>query len=171
MPKILKFKEFSNAKLNENRHNVNMRELVGENISIEYSEPLYESEQPPTKIEPAIIALPEDSVTIDALTETVTRFLNCQMPQSEIGFTVGNYFRGDYENKAAKCKWSEKSLCVSLTGAISDREGTVATAIEILAQHRLPIILVITETCILEITRDGNRIKPLPQTRVKRVCD
>ena len=160
MPKILKFKEFSNAKLNEKLHNVNVRELVGENISIEYSEPLYESEQIPTKIEPAIIALPENSVTTDALTDTVTRFLDCQMPQNEIGFTVGNYFRGDYGSKEAECKWSEKSLCVSLTGAISDKEGTIAVAIEILAQHTLPMILVIMETCILEITRDGdgNRI-------------
>ena len=164
MPKILKFKEFSNAKLNENRHNVNMRELVGENISIEYSEPLFECEQTPTKIEPAIIALPECSVTVDALTDTVTRFLNCQMPQNEIGFSVGNYFRGDYGSAEAECKWSEKSLCVSLTGAISDKEGTIAVAIEILAQHKLPMILVIMETCILEITRDGNRIKTLPKT-------
>jgi hypothetical protein len=81
---------------------------------------------------------------------------------------VGNYFSGDYKN--GNNIWNEKSLCVSLTGAISNREGTIAVAVQIMAEQHLSVILIMTETGILEITRDGTtNLKPNPQSRIKRI--
>ena len=144
--------------------------VLKENIAVSPSEPLYESEQFPAtnQIEPAVIALPFGNVTIEALTDTVSRFLNKQYKKGEIGFSVGNYFSGDYKN--GNNIWNEKSLCVSLTGAISNREGTIAVAVQIMAEQHLSVILIMTETGILEITRDGTtNLKPNPQSRIKRI--
>ena len=144
--------------------------VVNENIAVSTCEPLYEREQFPasSQIEPAVIALPVGNVTIEALSDTVSRFLESQHIKEDIGFSVGNYFSGDY--KSGKSIWNEKSLCVSLTGAISDRAGTVAVAVEIMAKHNLPIILVLTEAGVMEITRDGStNLNPKPQNRIKRI--
>lgn len=144
--------------------------VVKENIAVSPSEPLFESEQFPatSQIEPAVIALPECAVTIEALSDTVSRFLKSQHIKEDVGFSVGNYFSGDY--KSGKNIWNEKCLCVSLTGAVSNREGTVAVAVQIMAEHNLSVILVITENGIMEITRDGKtNLKPKSQNRIKRI--
>lgn len=144
--------------------------VVKENIALSPCEPLYESEQFPatSQIEPAVIALPVGNVSIEALTDTVTSFLNKQYKKEDIGFSVGNYFSGDYKND--NNIWNDKSLCVSLTGAVSNREGTIAVAVQIMAEQHLSVILIMTETGILEITRDGTtNLKPNPQSRIKRI--
>lgn len=167
--KILKISEFAavNGKLPKNTR---IFELMKENIAIQNTEPLYESSMPITKkIENAVIALPEGEITIESLTDTITRFLNAQQIKGDHGFTVGNYFAGDY--KSGENKWNEKSLCVSLWGDISDRAGTIATAVQILSAYHLPRILVMNETSVLEITKEGNEVKPLPQNRIKRIGD
>lgn len=167
--KILKVGEYSvlsGSKQNDFR----VCGVVKENISIQASEPLYESEQFPStnQIEPAVIALPEGDTTIESLTDTITHFIKNQQMQSEVSFTIGNFFSGDY--KSGKSIWNEKSLCVSLTGAISDRAETVAVAVEIMAKQNLPIILVLTEAGVMEITRDGStNLKPKSQNRIKRI--
>lgn len=145
-------------------------EVKNENIEITSTEPLYESSMPITKkIENAVIALPEGEISIESLTDTITRFLNDQQIKGDHGFTVGNYFAGDYTSSG--CKWNEKSLCVSLWGDISDHAGTIATAVQILSAYHLPRILVMNETSVLEITKEGNEVKPLPQSRIKRIGD
>lgn len=167
--KILRVGEYSvlcESKLKD----IRVSGVMKENIAFSPSEPLYESEQFPasSQIEPAVIALPECGVTIEALSDTVSRFLESQHIKEDNGFSVGNYFSGDY--KSGKSIWNEKSLCVSLTGAISDRAGTVAVAVEIMAKHNLPIILVLTEAGVMEITRDGStNLNPKPQNRIKRI--
>ena len=171
--KILKVEEF-NA-LNENfLHNIRMQDVSGEPLLTTNTEPLFESEKAPSlqKIENAIIALPytiEGNVTIDALTNTITQFLKNQQVKGECGYSVGHYFAGDY--KSGNCVWNEKSLCVSLVGEISDRSGTIAVAIEIMRVHNLSRILIINEMSVMEITRDGSQIKPLPQNRIRRIGD
>lgn len=169
--KILKVGEF--AALNESKiKNLRVSSVVNENIAVSSSEPLYESAncQSAEQIEPAVIALPVGDTTIEALTDTITRFLKSQRLSSEVSFSVGNFFSGDY--KSNKCIWNEKSLCVSLTGQISDRAGTVAVAVEIMSKQNLPIILVLTEAGIMEITREGTaELKPKPQSRIKRVSE
>ena len=168
-PKILKVGEYS--VLCESRlKNLRVNGLVNENIAVSSCEPLYESEKYPAtnQIEPAVIALPVGNVTIEALSDTISRFLKNQHIREDIGFSVGNYFCGDY--KSGKSVWNEKSLCVSLTGEISNREGTVAVAVQIMAEHNLSIILILTETGILEITREGTTsLKPKPQNRINRI--
>ena len=168
-PKILKVGEYS--VLCESRlKNLRVNGLVNENIAVSSCEPLYESEKYPatSQIELAVIALPVGNVTIEALTDTVCSFLNKQYKKEDVGFSVGNYFSGNYQN--GKNIWNEKSLCVSLTGEISNREGTVAVAVQIMAEHNLSIILILTETGILEITREGTTsLKPRPQNRINRI--
>lgn len=167
--KILKVSEFA-AMGDTLSHNTRIFEIQNENIAVNNAEPLYESSMPVTKkIENAVIALPEGEITIESLTDTITRFLNAQQIKGDHGFTVGNYFAGDYTSSG--CKWNEKSLCVSLWGEISDRAGTIATAVQILSAYRLPRILVMNETSVLEITKEGNEVKPLPQNRIKRIGD
>ena len=91
-----------------------------------------------------------------------------QRIKEKIGFSIGNFFSGDY--KSGQNIWNEKSLCVSLTGTISDRGGTIATAVEIMAKHHLPMILVLNESGILEIANTGTvELKPHPQNRIKRI--
>lgn len=81
---------------------------------------------------------------------------------------MGNYFSGDYKN--GNNIWNEKSLCVSLTGAVSNREGTIAVAVQIMAEQQLPVILILTETGILEITKEGtSELKPQSRNRIKRI--
>lgn len=150
--------------------NTRIYELLKENIAVKSTEPLFESSMPVTKkIENAVIALPEGEISLESLTDTISRFLNDQQIKGDNGFSVGNYFAGDY--KSGENKWNEKSLCVSLWGEISDRAGTIATAVQILSAYHLPRILVIGDTGILEITKNGNEIKPLPQNRIKRIGD
>lgn len=169
--KILKVGEF--VALNESKlKHLRVSSVVNENIAIAQTEPLYESAQTPAaeQIEPAVIALPVGDTTIESLTNTITRFLKSQRLADEVSFTIGNFFSGDY--KSNKSIWNEKSLCVSLTGGISDRAGTVATAVEIMAKEKLPVILVLTEAGIMEITREGTaELKPKPQSRIKRVTE
>ena len=126
--KILKVGEF--VALNESKlQHLRVSSVVNENIAIAQTEPLYESAnfQSAEQIEPAIIALPVGNTTIESLNNTITRFLKTQRLSDEVSFTIGNFFSGDY--KSGKSVWNEKSLCVSLTGEISDRAGTVATAV------------------------------------------
>lgn len=164
--KINEFVAFKGGLLNSYR----MRRLVGENIQTQAAEPLYESNVSQTdKTRSAIIVLPyivQSPVTIDSLTNTVTEYLKNQ-PLKDSGFSISHYFAGDH--KSGESVWNEKSLCVSLVGEISDRSGTVAVAVEIMRVHSLPRILVLDETCALEITRDGSEVKPLPQNRIKRI--
>lgn len=167
--KILKVSEFAamSGTLSKNTH---LYEVQNENISNTSTEPLYESSMPITKkVESAVIALPEGEISIESLTNTITRFLNSQQIKGDHGFSVGNYFAGDY--KSGENKWNEKSLCISLWGDISDRAGTIATAVQILSAYHLPRILVMNETSVLEITKEGNEAKPLPQNRIKRIGD
>lgn len=167
--KILKVGEFA-AMGDTLSRNTRIFEIQNENIAVNNAEPIYESSMPITKkIENAVIALPEGEISLESLTDTITRFLNAQQIKGDHGFTVGNYFAGDYTSSG--CKWNEKSLCVSLWGEISDRAGTIATAVQILSAYHLPQILVIGDTGILEITKNGNEIKPLPQNRIKRIGD
>jgi len=169
--KILKVSEFNTLNVYK-LPNLRVSNIVGENITISPSEPLFESEQVSTaeQIEPAVIALPEGNITIEALTDTISRFLKSQRMPSEVSFTIGHFFSGDYQS--GKCNWNEKSLCVSLCGEISDRAGTVATAVEIMSKHNLPVILVLTEAGAMEITREGTaELKPHQQHRIKRVSE
>ena len=169
--KILKVGEF-NTLCESRLKNLRVNGLVNENIAVAPSEPLFESEQVSTaeQIEPAVIALPEGNITIEALTDTISRFLKSQRMPSEVSFTIGHFFSGDYQS--GKCNWNEKSLCVSLCGEISDRAGTVATAVEIMSKHNLPVILVLTEAGAMEITREGTaELKPHQQHRIKRVSE
>lgn len=173
--KIFKFKEFS-AACENNVRNIHVCELSDENISIQTAEHLFECNVPQKtshKIENAVIALPYSlkcKITIDSLSLNLTRFLKSQQVQGECGFSLGHYFDGDY--KSGDSVWNQRSLCVSLYGDISDRAGTVAVAVEIMRMYNLPRILILTETCVMEITRDGdNQVKPLPQTRIKRLDD
>ena len=167
--KILKVGEYAAVRENLTK-DTRIYEVQNENIEITSTEPLYESSMPVTKkIENAVIALPKGEISIESLTDTITRFLNAQQIKGDHGFTVGNYFAGDYTSSG--CKWNEQSLCVSLWGEISDRAGTIATAVQILSAYHLPQILVIGDTGILEITKNGNEIKPLPQNRIKRIGD
>ena len=167
--KILKVGEF--VAVNESElKNLRMCNIVNEDISVSPSEPLFESEQFPStsQIEPAVIALPVGNVTIESLTNTISNFLKSQRIKEKIGFSIGNFFSGDY--KSGQNIWNEKSLCVSLTGTISDRGGTIATAVEIMAKHHLPMILVLNESGILEIANTGTvELKPHPQNRIKRI--
>lgn len=170
MTKILKINEF--VALNENlANNIHVQELVKENISARAAEPLYESNVPqPDKAKSAIIALPyteDGNVTIDGLTETISQYIQSQHLSDGCGFSIGHYFAGEY--KSEKSVWNEKSLCASLVGEISDRAGTIATAVQILTRHNLPRVLVLNETSALEITRYGSEVKPLPQHRIKRI--
>ena len=169
--KILKVGEF--VALNESKlQHLRVSSVVNENIAIAQTEPLYESAnfQSAEQIEPAIIALPVGNTTIESLNNTITRFLKTQRLSDEVSFTIGNFFSGDY--KSGKSVWNEKSLCVSLTGEISDRAGTVAVAVEIMSKENLPVILVISEAGVMEITRQGTaELKPKPQDRIKRVTD
>lgn len=169
--KILKVGEF--VALNESKlKHLRVSNITNENIAISLTEPLYESAnfQSGEQIDPAIIALPVGDTTIESLNNTITRFLKSQRLADEVSFTIGHFFSGDY--KSGKCVWNEKSLCVSLTGEISDRAGTVATAVEIMAKENLPVILVLTESGIMEITREGTaELKPKPQSRIKRVSE
>ena len=58
----------------------------------------------------------------------------------------------------------------TLFGTVSNRERTVAVAVQIMAEHNLSIIFVITENGIMEITRDGStNLKPKTQNRIKRI--
>lgn len=170
--KILKVSEYDALRKSHLKH-LRISGLLDENIAVSSSnESLYESEGFPnaTQIEPSIIVLPECNVSIEALNRTVTQFINGQKIKENVGFSVGNYFSGDYTNHQQKCHWSEKCLCVALSGAISNREGAIAVAVQIMAQHKLPIILVINSTSILEITKDGNsQVKPHPQHTIKRI--
>ncbi len=167
--KILKVSEFNT--LNECKlPNLRVSNIVGENITVSPSESLFESKQATAaeQIEPAIIALPDGNTTIESLTDTITRFLKSQRLSNEVSFTIGNFFSGDY--KSGKSVWNEKSLCVSLTGEISDRAGTVAVAVEIMSKENLPVILVVSEAGVMEITRQGTaELKPKPQDRIKRI--
>ena len=168
-PKILKVGEYS-VLCESKLKNIRVCGVVNENIAVSSCEPLYESEKYPAtnQIEPAVIALPVGNVTIEALSDTVSRFLKSQYIKADIGFSVGNYFCGDYKN--GKNTWNEKSLCVSLTGEISNREGTVAVAVQIMAEHHLSVILIMTETGILEITKEGTaELKPKPQSNIRRI--
>lgn len=167
--KILKVSEFNT--LNECKlPNLRVSGVANENIAVSLTEPLYESAnfQSAEQIEPAIIALPDGNTTIESLTDTITRFLKSQRLSNEVSFTIGNFFSGDY--KSGKSVWNEKSLCVSLTGEISDRAGTVAVAVEIMSKENLPVILVVSEAGVMEITRQGTaELKPKPQDRIKRI--
>jgi hypothetical protein len=169
--KILKVGEF--VALNESKlQHLRVSSVVNENIAIAQTEPLYESAnfQSAEQIEPAIIALPVGNTTIESLNNTITRFLKTQRLSDEVSFTIGNFFSGDY--KSGKSVWNEKSLCVSLTGEISDRAGTVAVAVEIMSKENLPVILVISEAGVMEITRQGTvELKPKPQDRIKRIAE
>ena len=167
--KILKVSEYV-AMSGNLTTNTRIYEVLNENIAVKHSEPLYESSMPITKkIENAVIALPEDTVDIESLTNTVTKFLKDQQIKGEHGFSVGNYFASDYASSGSK--WNEKSLCVSLWGDVSDRAGTIAVAVECMRAHNLPRILIVTDNCIMEITRDSSEIKPLPQQRIKKLGD
>ena len=64
----------------------------------------------------------------------------------------------------------EKSLCVSLCGAISDRAGTIAVAVQIMAQFDLPKMLIINESSIMELTKEGEQ-SPLPKHKIRRMGD
>lgn len=164
--KINEFVAFKDGLLNS----VSLRRLVNENIQTQAAEPLYESNIHPTdKTRSAIIVLPyciQEPITIDSLSNTVTEYLKSQ-PLKDSGFSISHYFVGDH--KSGETVWNEKSLCVSLIGEVSDRSGTVATAVEIMRVHNLPRILVLDETCALEISRDGSEVKPLPQHRIQRI--
>ena len=169
IPKILKVSEYS-ALCESKLKDIRVSGVVNENIAVSLCEPLFESEKNPAtnQIEPAVIALPICDVTIESLTNTITKFLKSQQMKEDIGFTVGNFFSGDYQS--GKCKWSEKSLCVSLTGAISNREGTIAAAVEIMSKLNLSIILVLNELGVMEITREGtSELRPKPQSHIKRI--
>lgn len=167
--KILKVGEF--VALNESKlKQLRVSSIANENIAVSLAEPLYESAnfQSAEQIEPAVIALPEGNITIEALTDTISRFLKSQRMPSEVSFTIGHFFSGDYQS--GKCNWNEKSLCVSLCGEISDRAGTVAVAVEIMSKQNLPIILVLSEAGVMEITRQETaELKPKPQNRIKRI--
>ena len=167
--KILKVGEYAAVRENLTK-DTRIYEVKNEKVEITSTEPLYESSMSVTKkIENAVIALPEGEISLESLTDTISRFLNDQQIKGDHGFSVGNYFAGDY--KSGENKWNEKSLCVSLWGDISDRAGTIATAVQILSAYHLPRILVMNETSVLEITKDGNEVKPLPQNRIKRIGD
>lgn len=167
--KILKVGEYAAVRKNFTK-DTRIYEVLNEKVKITSTEPLYESSMPITKkVESAVIALPEGDTSIESLTNTISRFLNDQQIKKDTGFSIGNYFRGDY--KSNNCQWNEKSLCVSLYGEFSDRAGTIAVAVQILSAHKLSRILVISDTNILEITKDGNEVKPFPQNRIKRIGD
>lgn len=168
--KILKINEFK--AINKNIvSNIHVQEVTGVKIAATQTEPLYESESftSAMKIENNYIVLPFNpkcKITIESLTLNLTNYIQSQRI-GESGFSVGHYFTNDY--KSGESIWNEKSLCVSLVGEISDRAGTIATAVEIMRMYNLPRILILTETCMMEITRDGNQVKPLPQHRIKRI--
>ena len=169
--KVLKIKEFLAIKENLSS-NIHVQEVTGVKFSATQTEPLYESESFPSakKKENNIIVLPDNPkcrITIDSLTLNLTKYLQSQRVGGESGFSVGHYFSDEY--KSGESVYNEKSLCVSLVGEISDRAGTIATAVEIMRVYSLPRILILTETAMMEITRDGNQVKPLPQHRIKRI--
>lgn len=167
--KILKIREFEAINKNNARY-IHEKEVTERNIAIKPAEPLLESNvQNTDKTRSAIIVLPyciQEPITIDSLSNTVTEYLKSQ-PLKDSGFSISHYFVGDH--KSGETVWNEKSLCVSLIGEVSDRSGTVATAVEIMRVHNLPRILVLDETCALEISRDGSEVKPLPQHRIQRI--
>jgi hypothetical protein len=175
--KIFNFDEF-NAVCEHNASNIQVEKVIGEKISITKSlEPLFESnnltQSLTNKIENAVIALPysmQTKVTIDSLSSSIDNYLNSLQLEGESGYSIGNYFDGDYKSDSSL--WNHKSLCVSLFGPISDRPGTIAVAVEIMRTYKLPKILIIKEMCLMEITCDGEtQIKPLPQNRIKRLND
>ena len=166
--KILRINEFVDV-CSKLPHNIRLYELHSENITTNPTHPLYESECMPSlshKGESAIIVLPECEVSIESLTDTIAQFIDGQQIQGDVGFSVGNYLFGDYESE--ECKWSEKSLCVSLCGAISDRAGTIAVAVQIMAQFDLPKMLIINESSIMELTKEGKQSQ-LPKNRIRRL--
>lgn len=168
--KILRINEFVDV-CSKLPHNIRLYELHGEDIATNPTNPLYESEcMPPVtrKEENAIIVLPVCEVGVEALSDTITHFLDRQQIQGDIGFSVGNFLCGDYES--GNCKWNEKSLCVSLYGAISDRAGTIAVAVQIMAHFNLPKMLIINECSIMELTEDGKQSQ-LPKQRIRRLVD
>ena len=170
MTKILKINEFT--AINESlANNVHVREVTGNNLSIQAAEHLFECNvTQPYKIENAVIVLPysiENKVTVDSLSLHLTKFVKDKRGGKSSGFSIGRYFAGDY--KSGESVWNEKSICVSLVGEISDREGTIATAVEIMRVYHLPRILILNETCALELTQEGGEANPLPQHRIKRI--
>ena len=168
--KILKINEFT--AINESlANNVHVREVTGNSITIQAAEHLFECNvSQPYKIENAVIVLPysiESKVTIDSLSLHLTKFVRDKRGGKSSGFSIGRYFVGDY--KSGESVWNEKSLCVSLVGEISDREGTIATAVEIMRVYHLPRILILNETCAMELTQVVGEANPLPQHRIKRI--
>lgn len=168
--KILRINEFVDV-CDNLPHNIRLYELHSENITTNLTNPLYESECVPPltrKEENAIIVLPVCEVGVEALGDTITHFLDRQQIQGDIGFSVGNFLCGDYES--GNCKWNEKSLCVSLYGEISDRAGTIAVAVHIMAHFNLPKMLIVNECSIMELTEDGKQSQ-LPKQRIRRMVD
>ena len=150
-------------------------DVCDENIAISPNTPLFESEctAETTKIENAIIALPanldETVVNVDSLSDTITRFVDNLNVEGDLGFSVGHFFAGDYTSDESV--WDRNSLCVSLYGTISDRKTTIATAIEIANAHKLPKILVIGETSIVELAAASAIITPSSKNRIKRLYE
>lgn len=169
--KILKCEEF-NALQDSRLDRFHIREMEADNISIQATEPLYESENHSSakKIENAVIVLPYNPhylISMNSLTLNLTHFLNKQQTKGDNGFSVGRYFVGDY--KSGDSVWCEKSLCVSLVGAISDRAGTIATANEIMRVYGLPRILIMNEVGAMELTREGCEFASPQQHRIRRI--
>lgn len=167
--KILKIKEFEiiNKDTSRNTHEIEVG--VGD-ITIQPAEHLFECNVTHSKIENAVIVLPytiDGKVTVESLSLHLTKYVRRKKGQDDSGFTIGRYFCGDH--KSGESVWNEKSICVSLIGAISDRAGTITTAEEIMRAFTLPKILILNEVGATEITRKTNEANPFSQNRIKRI--
>ena len=146
-------------------------EVYNENITVVLGTPLYESKEMPVtdKIENAIIALPvnidEKVVNTDTISDTITQYVDSLHVEGDIGFSVGNFFAGDYNSEDSF--WDRNSLCVSLYGVISDGVTTLEIATQIANVFELPKILVIKETSIIELSRDYSTITYTSNNHIK----
>jgi len=172
--RILRFAQFD--AVNESQiHNINICEVTAENISSQAAEPLYESGNFPAlcENESTIFVFPiGDNVTIEALTNCVTKVLNREkQSDKEIGFSVGNFYKGD-NYKSGGHLWNEDSLCVSLFGVtVANERFALDKACFLMSQLNLPRLLVLIpkDNKVLEVVKEDSKVKTNTKNHIKRV--
>lgn len=148
--KVLNTREFS--AINEDAVNqISIREYGNEILSVhtDASEGMTHSH--------IIIVVPSGMVEAKELDSSVSEIL-CNTKGGTV-FSVGRYCHGEYLSGGVL--WDDRSLCVSLRGAVCDTAIALSAAIDILFKHSLPRILIVDNRRIVEIVSEKNhhRIK------------
>ena len=170
--KILKTAEFNELQ-SVLTPSTKLIDVVGEKIEAATDRPaLFENTEPNLEqLYPAVIALPvniDDTYTVDDIANRIQCYLDSLPVEGVVGFAIGNFFSGDYTS--GESAWNEKSICVSLAGAVSDYAGTMATAMELLNILNIPRILMMTPSSVMAIEKDDVEEKSQARHRIKRLC-